>query len=255
MPVLLEPFAAMCKISLIDKVSQLECKTLRTTAQKVTGCELYATPPTSASLMTTSNITTDFNLNGCLKCKKTLGFMTYVTNVAAYSKSECVAKYIDNFKTGHELAAHKDAKDNCNQVVNYQLKTGSKTDGTENLNGCLRCTKGYFPTKLLKAANKPYYISSKCVIYTADNKKLNCEQFVADSLGNIKCYTCNANYVLNSSTLCVESKDNYAAHCRVQVSATLCKTCIDGYYFHGDVCKSAKLVGFALIALAALFFN
>merc|ERR1711988_416494 len=92
-------------------------------------------------------------------------------------------------------------------------------------------------------ANKIPYVTAKCIalVITRTDYDANC-------------YQCNTGYV-KEGTKCKPSKTLSTELCRIQTSATVCKVCQDGQYFRGTSCKAAKLVGFALILLAALFFN
>lgn len=153
MPILKEPFARMCKDSL-DVKPVFECKTLRTTAQKVTGCSLYVTPTDNTSLRTTSVLN---EKNGCLKCDTLTPHLYYVTKAETYVDSKCVKIYTGHYLLGYNLAAHATAKKDCDQVMNYQLKNPSINTGKENFNGCIRCKAGYTPTVIDTATNAPSY--------------------------------------------------------------------------------------------------
>merc|ERR1712084_51646 len=99
------------------------------------------------------------------------------------------------------------------------------------------------------------YLNPACVDVksTETGYDANCKIYMSKESTGAVCHQCKLNFVLEAG-VCKSSSTLYEKKCRL-MAASVCTGCMDGLHFKGKNCLSAKLAGFAFIALAALFFN
>jgi len=216
------------------------CKTNRTTAQTVASCSTYAVNGMTNSRTTSVLQTT----NGCYKCatgKKSLN-STWTSATAAMTSAcsatrttNCTA--VTNCDTGHCISISGTLRSTC---VRCNATKAPGTTGYANLDwAATTCVTGAI---------------TNCSVY------IGYKSTIAGTTITSHCYDCVANYAVQatsliSGTTCISyTKDK---HCRAAgLTASTCFICDDGYWFSGNKCALASnIIGLALIALAALFFN
>lgn len=231
---------------LCTKTAPIKCSTKRTaTTNLITNCKYYITPTAiGADYQTAAKPSLK---NGCFQCDT--GYFALITMDAtgAYKSEACSKTAI----TGCAVATDYT---NCdNKVCVDDLKAKTKTAY------CRKCSTGFIPDG--KAVTGQVYVTGAKTCAAAKTGvagyDANCS-FYAPLVGagtTGVCYECKATYVLQAGT-CKLSATNSTNGCRIQDASAKCTHCVDGKIFNGDKCGlGGKLIGFALIALAALFFN